>query len=249
MAPSLLRKFLRFQNVAVSIVLDQLEFWSVYAFSTFLIASSVQSWTGHVEQNVNLSVLIAGHWTMPLYKLKLLRILRNSGSEFLLISYLCNDVVSATKIRILSWMVNRIWKECGKAQQSIRYLNTSGVQAYSLTATDRSRAEKLWLVCGVTSCRATEREIYTLVKHLMLLSILKKWQLYAFAMNNKASPPSTNTSKKCRDLFPYFPSLEGAWLANIQYPNLSSFCRNCVSFYFHTWKWAMRVWNELISSE
>jgi hypothetical protein len=57
----------------------------------------------------------------------------------------------------------------------------------------------------------------------MLLSILKKLltsqqfysanvnfqQLYVFAMNNKASPPSTNPTKKCRDLFPYFPSLEG----------------------------------------
>jgi hypothetical protein len=29
-----------------------------------------------------------------------------------------------------------------------------------------------------------------------------------FTMNNKASPPCTNASKKCRDLFPYFPSLE-----------------------------------------
>jgi hypothetical protein len=52
----------------------------------------------------------------------------------------------------------------------------------------------------------------------MLLSILKKWhtsqqfysvnvdsqQLYVFAMNNKAYPPSTNTSKKCRSLFPHF---------------------------------------------
>jgi hypothetical protein len=28
-------------------------------------------------------------------------------------------------------------------------------------------------------------------------------------MNNKASPPSTNPTKKCRTLFPYFPSLEG----------------------------------------
>jgi hypothetical protein len=28
-------------------------------------------------------------------------------------------------------------------------------------------------------------------------------------MDNKASPPSTNTSKKYRDLFPYFPRLEG----------------------------------------
>jgi hypothetical protein len=27
-------------------------------------------------------------------------------------------------------------------------------------------------------------------------------------MNNKASPPCTDASKKCRDLFPYFPSLE-----------------------------------------
>jgi hypothetical protein len=27
-------------------------------------------------------------------------------------------------------------------------------------------------------------------------------------MNSKASPPSTNTSKKCGDLLPYFPSLE-----------------------------------------
>jgi hypothetical protein len=27
-------------------------------------------------------------------------------------------------------------------------------------------------------------------------------------MNNKTSPPSTNTTKKCRELFPYFPSLE-----------------------------------------
>jgi hypothetical protein len=32
--------------------------------------------------------------------------------------------------------------------------------------------------------------------------------MYVFAMNNKASPPSTNPSKKCRALFPYFPSLE-----------------------------------------
>jgi hypothetical protein len=28
-------------------------------------------------------------------------------------------------------------------------------------------------------------------------------------MNNKASAPSTNTTKKCRALFPYFPSSEG----------------------------------------
>jgi hypothetical protein len=28
-------------------------------------------------------------------------------------------------------------------------------------------------------------------------------------MNNKESPPSTNPTKKCRALFPYFPSLEG----------------------------------------
>jgi hypothetical protein len=27
-------------------------------------------------------------------------------------------------------------------------------------------------------------------------------------MDNKASPPSTNPTKKCRDLFPYFPNLE-----------------------------------------
>jgi hypothetical protein len=33
-------------------------------------------------------------------------------------------------------------------------------------------------------------------------------QLYVFAMNNKASPPSTNPTKKCRALFPYLPSLE-----------------------------------------
>jgi hypothetical protein len=34
-------------------------------------------------------------------------------------------------------------------------------------------------------------------------------QLYVFAMNNKASPPSTNPTKKYSALFPYFPSLEG----------------------------------------
>jgi hypothetical protein len=33
-------------------------------------------------------------------------------------------------------------------------------------------------------------------------------QLYIFAMYNKASPPSINPTKKCRALFPYFPSLE-----------------------------------------
>jgi hypothetical protein len=32
--------------------------------------------------------------------------------------------------------------------------------------------------------------------------------MYVFAMNDKASPPSSNTSKKCKDLFPYFSSLE-----------------------------------------
>jgi hypothetical protein len=68
-----------------------------------------------------------------------------------------------------------------------------------------------------------QRKRNTRVKNLMLLSILKKkllssqqfcsanvnfHQLYVFAMNNKASPPSTNTTKKCRDLFPYFPGLE-----------------------------------------
>jgi hypothetical protein len=34
-------------------------------------------------------------------------------------------------------------------------------------------------------------------------------QLYVFAMNNKASPPSTKPTKKCRALLLYFPSLEG----------------------------------------
>jgi hypothetical protein len=33
-------------------------------------------------------------------------------------------------------------------------------------------------------------------------------QLYVFAMNSRASPPSTNTTKKCRALFSCFPSLE-----------------------------------------
>jgi hypothetical protein len=33
-------------------------------------------------------------------------------------------------------------------------------------------------------------------------------QLFVFAMNNKASPPSTNTTKKCRDPFLCFPSSE-----------------------------------------
>jgi hypothetical protein len=56
----------------------------------------------------------------------------------------------------------------------------------------------------------------------MLLSILKKMtyltnfysanvnfqQLYVFAMNSKASPPSTNLTKKCRALVPYIPCLE-----------------------------------------
>jgi hypothetical protein len=28
-------------------------------------------------------------------------------------------------------------------------------------------------------------------------------------MNNKASPPPTDPTKKCKALFPYFPSLEG----------------------------------------
>jgi hypothetical protein len=74
----------------------------------------------------------------------------------------------------------------------------------------------------VTSWCATEKEIYTLVKNFMRLSILTKWltsqqfysanrnfqQLYVFAMNSKASPPSTNTTKKCKALFPYFPWLK-----------------------------------------
>jgi hypothetical protein len=83
----------------------------------------------------------------------------------------------------------------------------------------------------VTSCCATEKDIYTLVKNFILLSILKKMtfltivfsanvnfqQLYVFAMNNKASPPSTDPTKKCRDLFPYLPSLDSR-LALLQGP-------------------------------
>jgi hypothetical protein len=45
------------------------------------------------------------------------------------------------------------------------------------SVTDRSRAEKLWLVCGVMGdvmpCDR-ERYIYTLDRNLMLVSILKK---------------------------------------------------------------------------
>jgi hypothetical protein len=42
-----------------------------------------------------------------------------------------------------------------------------------------------------------------------ILQTLNFQQLYCFAMNNKAYPPSTDTTKKCRALFRYFPSLEG----------------------------------------
>jgi hypothetical protein len=46
---------------------------------------------------------------------------------------------------------------------------------------------------------------------LQLLSAgnVNSQQLYVFAMNNKASPPSINASNKCSYLFPYYPSLEG----------------------------------------
>jgi hypothetical protein len=44
---------------------------------------------------------------------------------------------------------------------------------------------------------------------LVLVANVNSQQKYVFAMNNKASPPSTNTSNKCSYLFPYFPSLEG----------------------------------------
>jgi hypothetical protein len=90
--------------------------------------------------------------------------------------------------------------------------------------TDRSRAEELWLVCGVMGdvmlCDG-ERYIHPSQKfdatihseEITSLTIVNSanvilQQLYVFAMNNKASPPSTNTTKKYRDLFPYFLSLE-----------------------------------------
>jgi hypothetical protein len=80
-------------------------------------------------------------------------------------------------------------------------------------STDRSRAENLWLVCGVTGdvmlCDI-ERDIHPSQKlyatihseKMTFLTIVFSanvnfQQLYVFAMNNKASPPSTNTTKKC----------------------------------------------------
>jgi hypothetical protein len=91
--------------------------------------------------------------------------------------------------------------------------------------TDRSRAEKLWLVCGVMGDAMPcdrERDIHRSQKcyatihsekmsHLTIVYSANAnfQQLYVFAMNNKASPPSTNPTKKCRALFPYFPSFEG----------------------------------------
>jgi hypothetical protein len=45
---------------------------------------------------------------------------------------------------------------------------------------------------------------------LLLLSVanVNSQQLYVFAVNSKASPPSVNSSDKCSHLFPYLPSLE-----------------------------------------
>jgi hypothetical protein len=94
----------------------------------------------------------------------------------------------------------------------------------SVGSTGRSRAEKLWLVCGVTGdvmlCDS-ERNIHLSQKlyatihseRMTFLTIVFSanvsfQQLYVFAMNIKAPPPSTNPTKKCRALFPHFPSLE-----------------------------------------
>jgi hypothetical protein len=90
--------------------------------------------------------------------------------------------------------------------------------------TDCSLAEKLWLICGVMGdvmlCDR-ERDIHPSQKFYVTIhskellfsqyfcsANINFQQLYVFTMNNKASPPSTNPTKKCRALFPYFPSLE-----------------------------------------
>jgi hypothetical protein len=114
----------------------------------------------------------------------------------------------------IKWSILLLRKQ--KFQYSITF--------YEYSITDRSRAEKLWLVCGVTGdvmlCHR-ERDIHPSQKlyatihseEMTYLTIVFSanvnfQQLYVFAMNNKTSPPSTNPTKKCRALFPYFPSLE-----------------------------------------
>jgi hypothetical protein len=96
------------------------------------------------------------------------------------------------------------------------------VTNYNVLTVRELRSSGWYAGLRVTPCCATEKEIYTIVKNFMLLSILKKLltsqqfysanvnfqQLYVFAMNNKASSLSTNLTKKCRDHFPYLPSLE-----------------------------------------
>jgi hypothetical protein len=80
-------------------------------------------------------------------------------------------------------------------------------------STDRSRAEKLWLVCGVMDDREREKhrgqKLYATIHSEKMTNLtivfstnVNFQQLYVFAMNNKAPPPSTNPSKKCRALFP-----------------------------------------------
>jgi hypothetical protein len=107
--------------------------------------------------------------------------------------------------------------------------------------TDHSRAEKLWLVRGVMGdvmpCyRERERETpsqewYATIHseknyepHNSLLLQTSISSSCVFAMNNKASPPSTNPTKKCTALLPYFPSLESR-LAG-EHTVITGLCRN-----------------------
>jgi hypothetical protein len=73
---------------------------------------------------------------------------------------------------------------------------------------------------------------------ILLFKNVNFQQLYVFAMNNKASPPSTNTTKEYKDLFPYFPSLESR-LAGEHTVHLRIYCWNLL--YIYNWMWEIRV--------
>jgi hypothetical protein len=70
-------------------------------------------------------------------------------------------------------------------------------------------------------------------------------------VNNKASPPSTNPTKECRALFPYFPSLEGRLagehtVVDIPYLRTDSATFMCTSI-VAVQKAALLKWIEMIS--
>jgi hypothetical protein len=63
-------------------------------------------------------------------------------------------------------------------------------------------------------------------------------------MNNKASPTSTNPTKKCRAVFPYFPSLESrlAGEHTVEQPSLDCGSRPNLQVHFGPPEMIFRQW-------